>query len=295
MEIAPINGIDLAWESFGEGDAPAILLISGLGTQMTRWSDGFCRTLAAQGFRVIRYDNRDAGLSTHLHHLPAPTMPELVRELMAGRVPPVPYGLPEMAGDAIGLMDHLHLRRAHLVGRSMGGMIAQVAACGWPDRVASLTSIMSATGNPAMPQADTAVMALMTTPAPSPETDPAGHVAHRLAFTRAIAGSAATFDEATETALIEEEARRAWDPAGSARQLAAMATAGDRRAELGRLTLPALIIHGTEDRLFPPACGEDTARAIPGARLMLLEGMGHDLPEPLQTRVAEAIAQVARS
>lgn len=293
VRYAPANGIALAYESFGPEDAPAVLLIAGLGTQMIRWSDGFCAGLAERGFRVIRYDNRDAGLSTHLDALPAPDFPALVKVLMAGQRPEVPYGIDALAADATGLLDALGIDRAHVVGRSMGGIVAQVLAAEHPERVLSLTSIMSTSGNPGLPQADPAVMALMTGPKPDPDTDPDGFLAHSLAFARAIAGTAG-FDAEAQAALVREEARRAHDPAGGARQLAAMVTAGDRRARLASVAVPALVLHGADDPLIPPACGADTAAAIPGAALMVLDGMGHDLPEPLHPVILAAIARTAR-
>jgi len=294
MHIVRTSGIDLACESFGDEGHAAVLLISGLGTQMIRWTTGFCAALAGRGYRVIRFDNRDAGLSTHLGALPAPDFRALAAELMAGRTPQVPYALRDMAADAVGLLDALSIDRAHVVGRSMGGMIAQIMASEYPARVLSLTSIMSGTGNPALPQAEPEVMALMTGPKPDPLADPDGFLSHSLAFARRIAGSGSVFDEAAHAALVREETRRSHDPAGSARQLAAMVTAGDRRAQLASISVPTLIVHGSEDPLIPPACGEDTAAAIPGAEFQLVSGMGHDLPGALEERIIDAIDRTAR-
>ena len=293
VTYAPANGLNLAYESFGPEGAPAVLLIAGLGTQMIRWTDGFCAGLAALGFRVVRYDNRDAGLSTHLDALPAPDFPALVKALMAGQRPKVPYGIDALAADATALLDALGIDRAHVVGRSMGGIVAQVLAAEHPERVLSLTSIMSTSGNPALPQAEPGVMALMTGPKPDPEADPDGFLAHSLAFARSIAGTA-EFDAEAQAALVREETRRAYDPAGGARQFAAMVTAGDRRARLAGVAVPALVIHGADDPLIPPACGVDTAGAIPGAELLMLDGMGHDLPEALHPVILAAIARTAR-
>ncbi|WP_425050220.1 alpha/beta fold hydrolase [Psychromarinibacter sp. S121] len=292
MMLAKTIGLELAYETFGEGEA--ILLISGLGTQMIRWDDAFCGALAARGYCVIRFDNRDAGLSTHLSHEPAPDFGTLAAALMAGERPAVPYSLLDMATDAVGLLDALGVERAHVVGRSMGGMIAQCMATEFPDRVLSLTSVMSGTGNPAMPQAAPDVMALMQRPKPDPAADPEGFATASLAFARRIAGGGAEFDAVAQKALALEEARRAHDPAGFGRQLAAMATAGDRRAKLATLTLPVLVIHGADDPLIPPECGADTAASIPGAELLLVEGMGHDIPQPFHARIIDAIQGVAR-
>lgn len=294
MNTAKANGVDLAYDGFGDERSAAILLISGLGAQMIRWTEPFCAALAARGYRVIRFDNRDAGLSTHLDALPAPDFGALAAALMAGGRPETPYTLRDMAEDAIGLLDALSIDRAHVVGRSMGGMIAQEMACAFPDRVLSLTSIMSSTGNPALPRAAPEVMALLSGPKPDPAADPEGFLSHSLAFARRIAGGGAVFDEAAHAALSLEEARRAYDPAGGARQLAAMAVAGDRRDRLAAISVPTLVVHGTDDPLIPPACGEDTAASIPGAALLLVEGMGHDLPPAFHDRIIEAIDRTAR-
>ncbi len=294
MKFARANGIDLAWESFGEEDRPAMLLVSGLGAQMIRWTDGFCAALAGRGYRVLRYDNRDAGLSTHLDALPAPDFRALAAAIKAGRAPEVPYALRDMVEDAIGLLDALSVGRAHVVGRSMGGMIAQGLASEHPGRVISLTSIMSSTGEPGLPQPEPDAMALMMRPRPDPAADPEGFAAQAVAFARRIAGSVGAFDAAAHAALALEEARRRHDPAATARQIAAMAMAGDRRERLATIRAPTLVIHGTEDPLFPLACGKATAAAIPGAELMAVEGMGHDLVPELHARIVEAIDRTAR-
>jgi len=293
MNILKANGIDLAYESFGPDNAPAILLFAGLGTQMLHWTVPFCETLVARGYRVIRFDNRDAGCSTHFTDHPAPDFNALAATLMAGQRPDVLYTLHDMARDAVGLLDALAIDRAHFVGRSMGGMIAQVAASEHPQRVLSLTSIMSSTGNPNLPSADSDIMAMLTHSAPSPFEDEAGFLAHSLAFARRIAGKGYPFDEAAHRALILEETRRAYDPGGFARQIAAIAVTGDRRARLATITVPTLVVHGADDPLIPAACGRDTAAAIPGAEFLLIEGMGHDLPPELYQVVADGIGRTA--
>lgn len=294
MMLTRVNGIDLAWDGFGDVADETILLMSGLGTQMIRWTQGFCAALAARGYRVIRFDNRDAGLSTHLSAATPPDFGALAADLMAGRQPDVPYRLDDMAADAIALLDALGIARAHVVGRSMGGMIAQIMASEHPERVLSLTSIMSSTGNPALPQATPDVLAMMMRPAPDPASDPEGFLAVRLAFARRIAGTAYPFDEAGHRVLLLEEARRSYDPAGAARQVAAMAVAGDRRTRLATITASALVIHGADDPLILPACGQDTANAIPGAVYMPIEGMGHDLPPELDPAIIEAICEALK-
>ena len=288
-EFIETNDIRLAYDRFGAPTDPAILLVAGLGTQMIRWTDAFCQHLASRGLQVIRFDNRDAGLSTHLWDAQAPDLGAIARSLAQGVVPTVPYSLADMAADTVSLLDGLGIPRAHLAGRSMGGMIAQLVASTYPERVRSLTSIMSSSGNPALPPASPETMALMTRPAPDPRAAPDAYVQHSLEFARHIAGSGSRVDDEAYRALIMEEARRGYDPGGFARQLAAIAVDGDRRSRLATIAAPSLVIHGTEDPLFPPAHGIDTAAAIPGAMLMTIEGMGHDLPPVLNARIIDAI------
>lgn len=293
MKVINANGVELAYDSFGNQDHPAMLLIAGLGTQRTRWADVFCEGLAQRGYRVIRFDNRDAGESTHFTTSGIPDFNELRTALMSGRKPSVPYALSDMALDAIGLLDQLSIAHAHIVGRSMGGMIAQILASEHAARVLSLTSIMSSTGNPALPQAAPDVMALMMSPAPDPSVDLEGFLANNIAFARRIAGTGYVFDESAHRAIVLEELHRSYDPAGTARQIAATGTAGDRRARLHTITASTLVIHGTDDPLIPPACGEDTAASIPNAKLMLMEGMGHEIPFELHDTILDAIHHIA--
>jgi len=194
MKFLQANNINIAYDSFGNENDEAILLISGLGAQMIRWTTPFCESLATKGFRVVRFDNRDAGLSTHFTDSPVPDFSALANAVAAGRRPDVPYTLDDMAADAIGLLDALSIDRAHVVGRSMGGMIAQLMASDYPQRVLSLTSIMSSTGNPNLPSAAPDVMAMLTKRAPDPSEDENGFVAHGLAFAKRIAGRGFGFD-----------------------------------------------------------------------------------------------------
>jgi len=286
MPVLRVNGVDLAYDSFGDADAEPVLLIAGLGTQMIRWTDTFCTNFAGRGFRVIRFDNRDSGLSTVFSEAPPPDF----RALMAGQQPEIPYTLADMAADAIGLLDALGVERAHLVGRSMGGMIAQLVAVGYPEIVLSLTSIMASSGNPALPSPAPDVFAMLMAPTPDPVADERGFLDHRVAFARRIAAPDLPFDEAGHRALALAELRRGWEPGATARQIAAIAVDGDRRDRLAKVTAPALVIHGSADTLFPLAHGRDTATAIPGARFLPVEGMGHDLPEAFQSLVLDAIA-----
>jgi pimeloyl-ACP methyl ester carboxylesterase len=292
MKIVAANGIELACEFFGERNGTTILLISGLGAQMVRWTPRFCQELAGHGYRVIRFDNRDAGYSTHFE-IPPPDMGALIADLVAGRRPAVPYALTDMAADTIALMDALSIDKAHLVGRSMGGMIAQIIASEYPSRVRSLTSIMSSSGNPALPQADQDVMSMMLRPTPNPSLDLEGYVDHVLAFSHRLSGPGQAFEEGAFKDMILEEVRRGIDPGGTRRQLAAMVTAGDRRRALATISAPTAVIHGSDDPLIPAACGRDTAASIAGAEFHLIPGMGHEIPGTCYRPIAAAIHQVA--
>jgi pimeloyl-ACP methyl ester carboxylesterase len=289
MNITNSNGVELAYDRFGNPDDPSILLIAGLGTQMIRWTPSFCEGLTGLGYHVVRFDNRDAGKSTHFGRYGTPDFAALSLALMAGEKPDVPYTLYDMAADAISLLDALEIERAHLVGRSMGGMIAQIMASTYPARTRSLVSIMSTTGNPALPPPLPDAMELMMRPTPDFDSDPAAFLANRLAFHRRIAGTGYPFDTETARDLIVAETRRASNRGGTARQIAAIAVTGDRRPQLAAITVPTLVIHGSDDPLFLPACGQDTAAAIPNAELMLIEGMGHDLPSALIPNLISAI------
>ena len=294
MSTIHANGIELAFDRLGDPQGDTIVLISGLTAQRVRWSDAFCERLAAHGFGVIRFDNRDAGESTHLPDRRAPDFAQLAGVLAQGRIPEVPYTLADMARDTIGLLDALGIERAHLVGRSMGGMIAQLVASMHPERVHSLVSIMSSSGNPTLPAATPATMALMTRPAPDPAIARDAYVEHVLTFARDLAGSGTPFDADAQRDIIREELRRAHDPGAMSRQLAAIAVDGDRRDRLATITAPTLVIHGTDDPLFPSAHGEDTAASIPNATLLLIDGMGHEIPSALNARIVTAIVENTR-
>ncbi len=294
MPTAKANGIAIAYESLGAAAAEPVLLIAGLGVQMIRWTLPFCEILAAQGFRVIRLDNRDVGLSTHLDGAPIPDIARVAEAVMRGERPDVPYTLQDMADDAVGLLDALAIERAHVVGRSMGGMIAMLAASRHPSRVLSLTAIMSTTGNRALPPATPEALAALMQRPPSPDADRAGFLDHAVGVAKALAGKGYPLDEAgaRERALAELE--RAYDPAGFARQLAAVVAGGDLRPRLATIEAPTLVVHGSDDPLIPLAAGRDIVATIPGAELLVLDGMGHDFPAALHKTVADAIARNAR-
>ncbi len=288
------NGIEIAYESFGAADAEPMLLLPGMGAQILRWTAPFCEMLAAQGYRVIRLDNRDSGLSTHFTAAPFPDLAALTAALVRGERPQVPYTLHDMAADTIGLMDALGIERAHLAGRSLGGMIAQIVAAKHPQRVRSLTAIMSSTGNPSLPPPGPEAMAVLMKKPPNPFDDEEGYLAHSAAVAKALGSPGYPFDAATQRELAIAELRRAYDPSGAGRQIAAIAATGDLRPLIRNIMLPVLVIHGAHDPLIPPACGKDIAQNIAHAVLMVLDGMGHEVPAPLFDTVADAIVRNAR-
>ena len=287
------NTIELHYESFGPAGAPVILLIMGLGAPMTRWNLALCELLVAQGFRVIRFDNRDCGLSTHCDHLPLPDLGAVMRGAALSSLSTLPYTLDTMAADSIGLLDALEIDRAHIVGASMGGAIAQIIAARYPQRARSLTSIMSSSGNPMLPPpTPAATMALL---APLPATrDRASLVADALARYLAVASPGYPTPREALITMFGDEIDRSFYPQGVVRQLAALITHGDRRPLLRSITCPTVVLHGEDDPLIQLACGEDVANNIPGAELRAVAGMGHDFPLALTALVADAIGAAAR-
>jgi pimeloyl-ACP methyl ester carboxylesterase len=283
MPIARVNEVEIAHDTVGDPADPAVVLLAGLGMQMIEWDPEFCRMIAERGYHVVRFDNRDAGLSTHLDA--RVDVMTVLAAVGAGEDPGVPYTLADMADDAVGLLDHLGIDRAHVVGASMGGMIAQSVALAHGERVRSLTSIMSTTGDPDVGQpTPEAVTALLSPPAQ--DRDEAGdhkvHHAHTW-------GSPAFVDEDRLRDLAARLWDRAHDPAGTARQLAAIFASGSRSAGLRSLDVPTLVIHGTDDKLVQPSGGERTAEVVPDAKLLIVEGMGHDLPPQLWPRIVDAV------
>lgn len=287
------NGITLEYEDFGDGSAPPLLLVMGLGAQLTLWPIELVEALVERGFRVIRYDNRDIGLS---HKMDGVRPPAMVRHILLRRVglrPRVPYTLADMAADGVGLLDALGIDKAHVVGASMGGMIAQHMAFSHPERVLSLTSIMSTTGNPRLPAAQKEALGVLTQrPDSLAETV---LVEHGVKIGRTIGSPGYPADEARLRANATRDIRRSLYPAGLPRQLAAIIADGCRRARLAKVRAPTLVIHGDSDPLVPLEAGQDTAAHIPGARLKIIPGMGHDLPLALVEEIAEAIARHAHA
>jgi pimeloyl-ACP methyl ester carboxylesterase len=285
-QFADVGDIRLCYETFGERGDPPLLLIMGLGTQMLAWHEDFCRELAGRGFFVIRYDNRDVGRSTHLEDTPPPRPAELLRRRIANPA----YTLSDMADDAAGLLDALGLDSAHVVGASMGGMIAQTLAARHPARVRSLVSIMSTTGHRWKGQPAVRIYPYLLARPPRTKEE---SVQRLTRLFRVIGSPAFDRDEQELRTMAELAWERDSSRTGTARQLAAIVASGDRTPDVGRITAPTLVVHGSADRMVRPSGGRATARAIPGAQLMMIRGMGHDLPRAVWPRLTAAIAEHA--
>ena len=268
------NGIEIEYDTFGDSAGRPLLLVMGLGAQMIAWHEDFCARLADAGHYVIRFDNRDTGLSTHLDEAGMPDMMAILGARASGEPVDVPYTLDDMAEDGFAVLDHLGLHDAHICGASLGGMIAQTMALKHPNRVRSLISIMSTTGNPDLPPATPAAMEALMSPA---ATDREGTVERALRNAPIIGSPGFPAD-------------RAFNPAGVARQMAAATVQVNRRPLLESLRIPALVIHGADDPLVPLSGGLDTHEAIPGAELLVIDGMGHDLPRAVWPQIVERIS-----
>ena len=291
-QIARANGIELCYEIFGNADAEPMLLIMGLGAQMIHWDDDFCRQLAARGFRVIRFDNRDIGKSSKMSGGKRLSPVELLK-LRFLKIPvAAPYRLRDMAEDVTGLMDALHIGSAHLVGASMGGMIAQEIAISFPQRLRSLTSIMSTTGSPRVPPPTREAAAVLMAPPPATKEEFFARFAQTWRILRV---GRFPQDEALDQARAERTYERGLNPAGVGRQLRAILASGSRKERLRSVKAPTLVIHGTVDPLVHPEGGKDTAASIPGAKLLMIEGMGHALPIPMWPQIIDAIDKHAHA
>jgi pimeloyl-ACP methyl ester carboxylesterase len=287
MVTARANSIDIEYETFGDPADPPMLLIMGLGGQLIVWDDELCRQLAARGFHVIRFDNRDVGLSTKLDDLSEPDM----MALLQGDRASVAYDLEDMASDAAGLLDALGIERAHIVGVSMGGMIGQVLAIEHPDRVLSLASIMSNTGDPSVGQPTPEAIQVLMKP---PLTEREAVIESEVETTRILGSPGFPFDEERTRRRAAASFDRSFHPAGVNRHVGAVVAAADRTERLTRVDVPTVVIHGSADPLVTPSGGEATAKAIPGAELIVIEGLGHELPPGAWPIVIEAVVANAK-
>jgi pimeloyl-ACP methyl ester carboxylesterase len=285
-----VKGIRLAYEQFGDASHPAILLIMGLGTQMISWPEAFCQGLADKGYRVLRFDNRDIGLSGKMHDAKIPGFMKIMLYSKLGLTIDVPYKLLDMANDAVGLMDGLNIEKAHIIGASMGGMIAQIIAAHYPQRTLSLTSIMSSSGRRSLPGPSLKILLQMSKHSASNED---AYLDNAMKLW-ALIGSPDYLPPPEELReRIRTSYRRSFYPPGYIRQGAAIFASGDRVELLKQITAPTLVIHGRADVLVPEICGIDTAELIPNAKLELIDGMGHDLPQPLLPRFIDLINSYA--
>lgn len=294
MSRLRVNGLQIEYDTFGEHGHDPVLLIMGLGTQMVGWSPQFCEALAAHGHYVIRFDNRDVGLSTKFDGIRAPGRLRYVLHRYLRLPLGAPYSLRDMASDAAGVLEALGIADAHVVGASMGGMIAQLMSVHHPHRVRTLTTIMSTSGAPGLPRARADVMQHVFVKRPV-TGDKDDMLEHMLMTMRLISSPAYPRSDSEWRDLLNEILDRSFYPPGFRRQLAAIIEDGSRVQRLRRIDKPTLVIHGSEDPLIPVECGVDTARHIEGAKLEIIEGMGHDLPPPLIGRLASLIAEHASS
>ena len=283
--FATVNGVELCYETFGDPTGTPVLLIMGLGTQMHAWSDDFCAELAGRGFFVTRYDNRDVGRSTRFDG----ARPPKPQQLFTRRVQPA-YTLSDMAGDAAALIGELGFESAHVVGASMGGMIGQMLAIEHPERVRSFVSIMSTTGSRFVGQPAAAIYPFFLKPMPRSKDE---YLERGLKLWSVIGSPGFPRDEDEIRELLERSYERGLSPAGTMRQLAAIVASGNRTKDLARIKAPTLVIHGTKDKMIRVSGGKATARAIPGAELELIDGMGHDMPRAVWPRLLDGIERTA--
>jgi pimeloyl-ACP methyl ester carboxylesterase len=291
MQIS-VNGIALEVEDHGSPSGEPLLLVMGLGMQLVAWHEDFVASLVKRGFRVVRFDNRDIGLSQRFDQLGVPNLALASIKYTVGLSVKSPYSLPDMAADAVGILDALGIRKAHVCGASMGGMIAQHIAAKHPRRVRSLTLMMTTSGSRRLPQATLKVRSAMIARPKDPK-DIDSIVAHFVRIYRLIGSPAYPASDAYLNERLGMSVRRAYRPAGTARQLMAIVADGDRSRLLGGIRLPTQVLHGAQDPLVPVAAGHDLAAKIPGAELDVIDGMGHDLPVALWPRFAAGIASAA--
>lgn len=284
------NGIEIAYETFGKSSKPAMLLIMGLGYQMIFWDEEFCAQLASRGYFVIRFDNRDCGLSSWLTDAGTPDIAAMKALMATRKKAQSPYSLLDMANDAKGLLDAVGIESAHIVGRSMGGMIGQMMAIHYPGRIKTLTSIMSSTSDPQLPPPKPDTLSVLLEPEPFEKKE---YIDHSVRVMNTLNGSKYHIDERRVRQWALDSFRRGLNPDGVARQFAAILATGSRKEALKSIAVPTLVIHGDADPLVPVACGIDTANIIPGAQLLIIKGLGHTLVPQVYPQVVDAISRHA--
>lgn len=285
MPKAYVNNIEIEYETIGDSALKPLLLIAGLGSQLLAWSDEICKSLADNGFFVIKFDNRDVGLSTKFEDAGIPDMMEISAAYTRGETPKIPYTLEEMADDAIGILNALNIDKAHICGASMGGMIAQIISYRHPSRVLSLAVIMSTTGNPELPPSKPEILMQFFAPVPSERK---AYIEEMVKRDSLINGTF-PYDEAQSRKYRTMEYDRSYYPQGIARQLAAMAVPGNIKPKITAIVAPTIVIHGSEDPFNLIEAGKDIATTIPGAELLILDGMGHSFPSEIIPRIINAI------
>ncbi|MCC8428393.1 alpha/beta fold hydrolase [Reyranella aquatilis] len=293
MAKTKANGIEIEYETFGRKGDPALLLIMGLGAQLTLWPESLCEGLAGQGFFVVRYDNRDVGLSTDFDKWGVPDLMGAFARLMKGEKVEAPYLLGDMAADAIGLLDALDIDRAHMVGASMGGMIAQVIAGTYPQRTRSLVSIMSTSGRIGLPMGKPEAVAMLSSLPEGPAREQL--IAHGIKLRSVIGSPGYPTDPARMRALVERNIDRRYYPAGAARQYLSIMVSGPRVDLLKTVKVPTLVLHGEDDPLLPVECGRDVASLVPGAKIETFPGWGHDVPEQMVPKLVGSISGFCKS
>ena len=287
------NGIEIEYETTGNKADPALLLVMGLGAQLTIWPDALFEGLAKRGFHVIRFDNRDVGLSTDFGAWGTANIPAAIQKVMKGEKVAAPYYLKDMAADAIGLLDALGIQKAHMVGASMGGMIVQTVAAQYPERTRSMVSIYSSSGRPGLPQGKPEALAMLTAQPEGPAREQL--VKHGMKLRQTIGSPGYPPPEAELRAFVEKNVDRRWYPEGAARQYLSIIASGDRVELLKAIKLPTLVMHGEEDPLLPIACGRDVASLVPGAEFQSYPGWGHDFPAKLISTIADRISSFCKA
>lgn len=290
MPKAKVNDIEIEYDTFGDASSRPLLLIMGLGGQMIAWDEELCKKLVERDFFVIRFDNRDVGLSTKFEEAGVPNLKKIFKQRETGETISAPYKVEDMADDAVGLLTAINIDKAHICGASMGGMIAQIIAYRHPSRVLSLTSIMSSTGNPDLPPPKPEAMNVLFQPLP---TEREAYIEASVNNRRITHGTGIPFDEERARRLAAALYDRSFYRPGFSRQLVAIWASGNRKQALTTITAPTIVIHGGVDPLVPVEGGNDTAEAIPGAELLIIEGMGHSLPVQVWSRVIDAITKNA--